>query len=277
MGVKKKKETQVTSLTVCHQDLETLKSLADVEGKNLASLLLHCVQLTDGVSQIRYVKQIVPLLEKANKNGTCDPTIRSCLDILAGIYLSLNLKNPLKKVLASSLNGLPEFFLIEATQSFTSRLQEELNTSTDLYSYRKVIDNISSCMENFDLGRSSVNNLLENVLHFLQKSLIEISEENRKLAGNHIVQTRLMNDLLVSIRVSVMLVQKVQGFQRLHLKNSPTWQSMCGLLSMFTNFLSDDGLLQTIQSTSGLAVILFIKAMFHPPEKIPDLVSTCPF
>ncbi|KAF4016260.1 hypothetical protein G4228_008105 [Cervus hanglu yarkandensis] len=276
MGVKKKRETQVTSLTVCHQDLETLKALADVEGQNLASLLLHCVQLTDGVSQICYVKQIVPLLEKANKNGTCDPTIRSCLDILAGIYLSLNLKNPLKKVLASSLNGLPEFFLIEATQSFTSRLQEELNTSTDLYSYRKVIDNVSSCMENFDLGRSSVNNLLENVLHFLQKSLIEISEENRqvKLAGNHIVQTQLMNDLLVSIRVSVMLVQKVQGSQRLHLTNSPTWQSMCGLLSMFANFLSDDGLLQTIQSTSGLAVILFIKAMFHPPEKIPDLISS---
>uniref|UniRef100_A0A8C2NM13 tRNA (32-2'-O)-methyltransferase regulator THADA n=1 Tax=Capra hircus TaxID=9925 RepID=A0A8C2NM13_CAPHI len=219
MGVKKKKETQVTSLTVCHQDLETLKSLADVEGKNLASLLLHCVQLTDGVSQIRYVKQIVPLLEKANKNGTCDPTIRSCLDILAGIYLSLTLKNPLKKVLASSLNGLPEFFLIEATQSFTSRLQEELNTSTDLYSYRRVIDNISSCMENFDL-----------VLHFLQKSLIEISEENRQVF-------RVF--MLVPLRT----------------------------LSLY-------GLPWTIQSTSGLAVILFIKAMFHPPEKIPDLISS---
>ena len=178
MGVKKKKETQVISLTICHRDLETLRSLADVEGKTLASLLLRCVQLTDGVSQIHYVKQIVPLLEKANTNGMCDPTIQSCLDILAGIYLSLNLKNPLKKVLASSLNGLPEFFLTEATQSFTSRLQEELNT-TDLYSYRKVIDNISSCLENFDLGITSVNNILENVLHFLQKSLIEISEENR--------------------------------------------------------------------------------------------------
>ncbi|XP_032255198.1 thyroid adenoma-associated protein homolog, partial [Phoca vitulina] len=272
MGVKKKKEMQVTAMTICHQDLETLRSLADVEGKNLASLLLHCVQLTDGVSQIHYVKQIVPLLEKADKNGTCDPTIRSCLDILAGIYLSLTVKNPLKKVLASSLNGLPEFFLTEAIQSFTSRLQEELNT-TDLYSYRKVTDNISSCMENFDLGRAGVNNLLKNVLHFLQKSLIEISEENRKFAGNHIVQTQLMNDLLVGTRVSVMLVQKIQDFQRIHLKTSgsPTWQSMCGLLSIFTKFLGDDDLLQTIQSTSGLAVILFIKAMFHPPEKIPDL------
>ncbi|XP_072830087.1 tRNA (32-2'-O)-methyltransferase regulator THADA-like isoform X2 [Vicugna pacos] len=273
MGVKKKKQTQVTSLTICHPDLETLRPLADVEGKNLASLLLRCVQLTDGVSQIHYVKQIVPLLEKANKNGMCDPTVRSCLDILAGIYLSLNLKNPLKKVLASSLNGLPEFFLSEAIQSFTSRLQEELNT-TDLYSYRKVIDNLSSCMENFDLGRTSVNNLLENVLHFLQKSLIEISEENRKLAGNHIVQMQLMNDLLVGIRVSVMLVQKIPGFQRSRLKSSPTWQSMCELLSIFTKFLTDDDLLQTIQSTSGLAVILFIKAMFHPPEKIPDLISS---
>lgn len=56
---------------------------------------------------------------------------------------------------SSSLNGLPEFFLTEATQSFTSRLQEELNT-TDLYSYRKVIDNISSCLENFDLGKPAL-------------------------------------------------------------------------------------------------------------------------
>ncbi|XP_062934463.1 tRNA (32-2'-O)-methyltransferase regulator THADA isoform X2 [Cynocephalus volans] len=275
MGMKKKKEMQVAALTICHRDLETLRSFADVEGKNLASLLLRCVQLKDGVSQIHYVKQIVPLLEKIDKNGSCDPTIQSCLDILAGIYLSLNLKNPLKKVLASSLNGLPEFFLTVAVHSFTSRLQEELDT-TDLYSYRKVIDNISSCMENFNLGTASVNNLLKNVLHFLQKSLIEIWEENRKFAGNHIVQTQLMNDLLIGIRVSVMLVQKVQVFKGNLWKafSSPIWQSMCGLLSIFSKFLSDDDLLQTIQSTSGLAVTLFIKTMFHPSEKIPDLISS---
>nr|XP_037862794.1 thyroid adenoma-associated protein isoform X4 [Chlorocebus sabaeus] len=275
MGVKKKKEMQVAVLTICHQDLETLKSFADAEGKNLASLLLRCVQLTDGVSQIHYVKQIVPLLEKVDKNGVCDPTIQSCLDILAGIYLSLSLKNPLKKVLASSLNSLPEFFLPEAVHRFTSRLQEELNT-TDLYSYRKVIDNISSCMENFNLGRAGVNNLLKNVLHFLQKSLIEIVEENRKCAGNHIIQTQLMNDLLVGIRVSMTLVQKVQDFQGNLWKasSSPIWQNMCGLLSIFTKFLSDDDLLQTVQSTSGLAITLFIKTMFHPSEKIPHLISS---
>lgn len=63
----------------------------------------------------------------------------------------------------------------------------------------------------------------------------------RKFAGNHIIQTQLMNDLLVGIRVSMMLVQKAQGLQRIHLKmfNSPTWHSMCGLLSIFTKFLGD--------------------------------------
>ncbi|KAM6221231.1 tRNA (32-2'-O)-methyltransferase regulator THADA isoform 2-T2 [Rhynchocyon petersi] len=275
MGVKKKKSMQVAALTICHQDRETLRSFADREGKNLASLLLHCVQLTDGVSQICSIKQIVLLLEKKDKNDMCDPLIQSCLDILAGIYLSLSLKNPLKKVLASSLNGLPEFLMTEAVSSFTCRLQEELNT-TDLYSYRKVFDNVSSCIENFNLGRESINKLLENVLHFLQKSLIEILEENRKFTGNHIVQTQLMNDLLVGIRVSMMLIQKVHSFQGNFWKTSstPLWQSMCGLLSIFTKFLSDDDLLQTIQSTSGLAVTLFIKTMFDPPEKIPVLMSS---
>lgn len=63
----------------------------------------------------------------------------------------------------------------------------------------------------------------------------------RKFAGNHIVQTQLMNDLLVGIRVSVMLVQKVQGLQRINsnVSSSPTWQSMCELLSIFTKFLND--------------------------------------
>ncbi|XP_063085320.1 tRNA (32-2'-O)-methyltransferase regulator THADA isoform X1 [Cavia porcellus] len=98
----------------------------------------------------------------------------------------------------------------------------------------------------------------------------------RKFAGNHIVQTQLMNDLLVGIRVSMTLVQKVQDFQEnlWKVSSSPIWQRMCDLLGIFAKFLSDDDLLQTIQSTSGLAVILFIKTMFQPSENIPELISS---
>lgn len=82
----------------------------------------------------------------------------------------------------------------------------------------------------------------------------------RKFAGNHIVQTQLMNDLLVGIRVSVMLIQKVQGFQESLLKtsSSPIWQSMCGLLSIFTKFLSD-GKCNRIQM---MAILLRISQLF---------------
>uniref|UniRef100_A0A5F8HEJ9 tRNA (32-2'-O)-methyltransferase regulator THADA n=1 Tax=Monodelphis domestica TaxID=13616 RepID=A0A5F8HEJ9_MONDO len=269
MVLKKKKDIQVAALNVGHQELETLRSFADAEGENLAALLLHCLQLTDGLVQIHCIKQIVPLLEKIDRNQACDPMFQSCLDILGHIYFSVDPKNPLKKVLTSSLNGLPEPFFADAVRSFTCCLQEELKTN-NLYSYRRVIDNLASCMENFNLGEETVKPLFK--FSFMKWSFSIF----RKFTGNHIAQTELMHDLLIAIRVSVMLVQKVQEIIQGGLwksPSSPVWQSMCGLLSIFSKFLRNDDLLQNIQSTSGLAIILLIKTMCDTTEMIADLVN----
>ncbi|KFQ14598.1 Thyroid adenoma-associated protein, partial [Leptosomus discolor] len=245
------------------------------EGQNLASLLLHSAQLSDGIQQIQCIKQIVPLVQKMDQNSACDPMVKACLDVLGETYFSLGAKNPLKKVLASSLNSLPEQFMTVAVQSFVCCLREELKT-TDVYLYRKVLDSLAACMEDFSLGRASVKNLFEEVLQFVQKSLLDIEEENRQNHGNRIVQTQLMHDLLIAIKVSMMLVQKleenIQGSLWKH-HESFVWQSMCSLLKSSTNFLMDATLLQTVQSTSGLAVILFTKAMYDPVEELPSLVS----
>lgn len=82
----------------------------------------------------------------------------------------------------------------------------------------------------------------------------------RKFAGNHIVQTQLMNDLLVGVRVAMTLVQKVQGPQS-NLWNdssSPIWQSMCGLLNIFTRFLNDGKCVsaQNVAITACLSALL---------------------
>uniref|UniRef100_A0A670JYT0 tRNA (32-2'-O)-methyltransferase regulator THADA n=1 Tax=Podarcis muralis TaxID=64176 RepID=A0A670JYT0_PODMU len=231
-------------------------AFADVEGQNLASLLLRCALLPDGIQQIHCVKQIVPLLEKMDKSSLCDPMVKNCLDVLGAMFLSLDVKNPLKKVLSSSLNGIPEPLMAEATQSFVFCLREELKT-TDLSQYRKTMDNLASCMENNTIA-----------LQFLQKSV--------KLSGNRIAQTRLMHDLLMGVKVSMMLIQKIQeNVQGNFWKtlDSPIWQSMCGLLNHFSHFLINEDLLQTVQTTAGLAVVLFIKTMFEPGEKLPCLVS----
>uniref|UniRef100_A0A8C0AS56 tRNA (32-2'-O)-methyltransferase regulator THADA n=1 Tax=Buteo japonicus TaxID=224669 RepID=A0A8C0AS56_9AVES len=239
----------------------------------MASLLLHCAQLNNGIQQIQCIKKIMPLVEKMGQNSACDPMVKACLDILGQTYFSLGAKNPLKKVLASSLNGLPERFMTLAVQSFVCCLREELKT-TDVYLYRKVLDNLASCMEDFSLGTMTLN-ILSSVL-FLQKSLLDIQEENRQNHGNHVVQTQLMHDLLIAIKVSMMLVQKlqenIQGSLWKH-HESFVWQSMCSLLKSSTNFLMDAALLQTVQTTSGLAVILFTKTMYEPAEELPSLVS----
>ncbi|NXW83716.1 THADA protein, partial [Alopecoenas beccarii] len=276
MVLKKKKEVQVDAFFLDHHQLEKLKRFSKAEEQNLASLLLHCAQLSSGIQQIQCIKQIMPLVKKMNQNPACDPMVKACLDILGETYFSLGVKNPLKKVLASSLNSLPEQLMMLALESFVCCLREELKT-TDVYLYRKVLDNLASCMVDFSLGTMTLNILLSSVLTcsalvcFLVEHLIAIKNH-----GNHIVQTQLMHDLLIAIKVSMMLVQKLQeniqgGLWKHH--ESFVWQSMCSLLKSSTNFLMDATLLQTVQTTSGLAVVLFIKAMYEPVEELPSLVS----
>ncbi|KFO92910.1 Thyroid adenoma-associated protein [Buceros rhinoceros silvestris] len=275
MVLKKKKEIQVDAFSLDHQQLEKLKRFSKAEEQNLASLLLHCAQLSNGIQQIQCMKQMMPLVKKMDQDSACDPMVKACLDVLGDMYFSLSAKNPLKKVLASSLDGLPEPCMTLAVESFVRCLREELKT-TDVYLYRKVLDNLAACLEDFSLGRASVKNLFKEVLQFLQKSLLDIQEENRQNHGNHIVQTQLMHDLLIAIKVSMTLVQKLeentQGSVWKH-DESFVWQSMCSLLKSSTNFLVDAALLQTVQTASGLAVILFTKAMYEPAEGLPSLVS----
>ncbi|KAK9412073.1 thyroid adenoma-associated protein [Crotalus adamanteus] len=275
MVLKKKKEIQVDSFVLEYQQLERLRSFADDEGQNLASLLLQCAQLTDGIQQINLIKQIVPLLEKMDSTSSCNNMVKSCLDILGITFLSLDIKNPLKRVLASCLNDLPELLIAEATDSFVVCLKEELAT-TNFSCIRKTIDNLASCVELINIGKSSVTILFKEALQFLLKSVLKIQEENRKFSGNHIAQTRLMHDLLMGIKVSMTLIQRVlENIQRCFWKklDSPIWQCMCGLLNSFICFLNNEDLLQTVQTSAGLAVVLFIKTMFEPVERLPCLIS----
>ncbi|NXT67659.1 THADA protein, partial [Chaetops frenatus] len=279
MVLKKKKEIQVEAFFLDHHQLEKLQRFSETEEQNLASLLLHCAQLRNGIQQIQCIKQIMPLVKQMDQSSAGDPMVKACLDVLGDIYFSLGIKNPLKKVLASSLNGLPGHLVMSAVQSFVCCLREELKT-TDVYLYRKVLDNLASCMEDFSLGTVTSNvfwfNLLSTVLQFLQKLLHDIQEENRQNHGNRIVQTQLMHDLLIAIKVSMMLIQKLQeNIQGSLWKHSESciWQSMCSLLKSSTNFLMDATLLHTVQTTSGLAVILFIRAMYEPVEELPSLIS----
>nr|XP_033793161.1 thyroid adenoma-associated protein isoform X2 [Geotrypetes seraphini] len=275
MVLKKKKEIQVDALVLDDPILEELLSFADAEGQNLASLLLRCVQLTDGVQQINCIKQIMPLLIKLSEESECSPMLCCCLDALVVMYFSVDSKNPLKRVMSSSLNALPDQFKAEAVYRFTRHLREELGR-TDAHLFRNVINNLASCMDNFSIGTACVTDVFIEVLQFLQKSMHTFQDQNRKLHGNRIAQTQSMHDLLMAVKVSMVLAQKIQANVQEYLQRDPdsaVWHSMSGMLRCLMSVFLDEGLLQNIQSTSGLAVILYTKIMLNPTEKLPGLVS----
>ncbi|XP_053314799.1 thyroid adenoma-associated protein [Spea bombifrons] len=275
MVSKKKKEVKVDSLVLDGFAVEKLKRFVEDKAENVPSLLLHCIQLQDGVQQIHCIKKIVPLLEDLHISSADTDMLYCCLNVLAKMYFSVASKNPLKKALASSLNGLSDRCTAAAAPVFIRCMKEDIE-SEDLGHYRKAVDNLASCMESFNLGTACVESLFVEILQFLVKVLHTFQSQNKKVLGNGLAQTQLMHDLLTAVKFSMVLVQKVQEPIRTALRaddRSPLWKTMCDLLSCFTEIIMDEDLLQNVQSTSGMAVILYLKTMFEDGEKLPKLVS----
>uniref|UniRef100_A0A4W3HF11 tRNA (32-2'-O)-methyltransferase regulator THADA n=1 Tax=Callorhinchus milii TaxID=7868 RepID=A0A4W3HF11_CALMI len=163
----------------------------------------------------------------------------------------------------SSLSNIPESWKEEVIGCLVSCLNEELLTA-DKCCVRKVVESIAASMENFSL-----------VLQFLHKTLVDFKLQNN-LGGQHILQNRLMHDSLVALKASMVLVQKVQ--EKIHgcfcgTAEPPLWEVMCGLLTCFIEILVDGDFLQAVQSTAGMAAVLFIKTIVHQDEALPKLVS----
>ncbi|KAE8600637.1 hypothetical protein XENTR_v10013341 [Xenopus tropicalis] len=275
MVLKKKKELKVDVLVFDGPSIQRLKDFVDEKEQNVPALLLQCVQLQDGVQQIHCIKQIVPILGSLPEDSTNAGMVCACLDVLSEMYFSLNSKNPLKKVLASSLNSVPDQYKPDAVSAFTRCLAEDIATE-DPEQYRKVVDDLASCMENFSLGSSCVTSLFLEALQFLERVLRMFQSQNKRILGNGLAQTQLIHDLLTAVKLSMILVQKVQDPIQTALQScsaAPLWRTLCDLLGRFADLVMDEDLLQNVQCTSGMAVVLYLKTMLHDSSKLPKLVS----
>ncbi|XP_069810892.1 tRNA (32-2'-O)-methyltransferase regulator THADA isoform X2 [Dendropsophus ebraccatus] len=276
MVVKKKKEISVDVLSLDSVNVKRLKNFADETGDNLPSLILQCLRLQDGVQQIHCVKKIVGLLESLPSSSCGTDSLRCCLDVLAEMYFTVGVKNPLKKVLASSLSSVPDSCNTDAVSAFTSCLRKDL-AAEEAGSYRKVVDNLASCMDGFTLGSCCVTSLITEALQFLVKVLHTFQSHNKRILGDGLAQTQLMHDLLTAVKLSMVLVQKSPGaVQETMLPDigGPLGKTMCDLLCSFCGILLDDDLLQNIQSTAGMAIVLYLKTMLKDCEKLTLLVNS---
>eukprot|EP00062_Callorhinchus_milii_P008029 gi/632950276/ref/XP_007890628.1/ PREDICTED: thyroid adenoma-associated protein [Callorhinchus milii] len=274
MVLKKKKDVAVGRVVLDEEKLKSLRAIAVDEERSLAVLLLECAELTDGVQQLHSLKKIGPLLQKLDRDPVRFSQTHHCLKILVGIYWDVESKSPLKRAVASSLSNIPESWKEEVIGCLVSCLNEELLTA-DKCCVRKVVESIAASMENFSLGEECMHHLYLEVLQFLHKTLVDFKLQNKSLGGQHILQNRLMHDSLVALKASMVLVQKVQ--EKIHgcfcgTAEPPLWEVMCGLLTCFIEILVDGDFLQAVQSTAGMAAVLFIKTIVHQDEALPKLI-----
>ncbi|XP_048392441.2 thyroid adenoma-associated protein isoform X2 [Stegostoma tigrinum] len=274
MVLKKKKVRDVGRIVLDQHQLARLRCIVNVEENGLANLLLECAQLTDGIQQLCLLKKIGCLLRKLGGDDLHNSQSATCMEILVRIYWGLESRSPLKRATASALSGIPENLKEEVVSCLISCLKEEI-LIVDKSHVRKVIDAIAACMENFSLGEMCTQCLCLDVLQFLCTALVDYKLQNKNLGGQHILQNKLMHDLLAALKTAMVLVQKVQEKIRdiLCRNTQPSLRkTMCGLLTCFIEILLDGDFLQTVQNTAGMAALLFIKTIVDRDELLPKLV-----
>ncbi|XP_028676788.2 thyroid adenoma-associated protein homolog isoform X2 [Erpetoichthys calabaricus] len=283
MVLKKKKKEEVKAGSFALED-GTLEKLQDIEGgpvgKEIMAILQECAQKRDGIFQIQLIKKIGPLFRKLQGNvmeaEANTPLLHDLLQILIALYFSVDSKNPQKKALMSALLSIPDALQPIAVGFMVQCLKEQLQSESPAF-YRSVTDAIAACTENsFNLGHMCIQVMRLEVFQFLQKALSQYQFQNRALRGNHIAQAHLMQDCLAAVKTAMVVTQKQQEpiHEILHSQaNSPLWEVMSGLLQSFSEMLCDDDFLQTVQSTAGMAVILFMKTMLKNKENLAELVG----
>ncbi|XP_062911751.1 tRNA (32-2'-O)-methyltransferase regulator THADA-like isoform X2 [Mobula hypostoma] len=274
MVVKKKKQIDVGRIILDDQKLTSLRYIASDAENNLAKLLLECVELMDGIQQLHLLKKIGSLLQKLDRDSLQNSQMDTCIKMLVDIYWDLESKSPLKRATASTLGCVPENLQEEVVSCLVHCLRKELLT-VDKTHTRKTTDSIAACMENFSLGEKCMQVLYLEVLQFLHAAVLDFKLQNKNLGGQHILQNKLMYDLLLALKTSMVLVQKVQGkIHDIFCKNpEPALsEAMCGLLTCFIEIILDGNFLQTVHSTAGMATLLFIKTIVECDELLPKLV-----
>uniref|UniRef100_A0A1A8G080 tRNA (32-2'-O)-methyltransferase regulator THADA n=1 Tax=Nothobranchius korthausae TaxID=1143690 RepID=A0A1A8G080_9TELE len=275
--VVKKKTVKVEAVALNKEKLDKLlASLTLHESEDgvglLAQTLQSCLEQTDSVQQIQLIKKAASQLEKLNE-GKPGGVLDACLNTLVLMFSSTQAKNPLRRAITSALGSVPGWLHERTVNEFSTCLSDCFsNSSSDQFPH--VVDTIAACLDGFPLGERCINNLLLEVLQFFSRVLNEYLNQNSALAGRHIAQAQLMQSCLAAVKTSMLVLQRSQdrlrGAQESHDKLEDTLGS---LLSCYVHILTDEEFIQSVQSTTGMAVVLLARSVMDPGDQVASVVS----
>ncbi|XP_067277498.1 thyroid adenoma-associated protein isoform X2 [Pseudorasbora parva] len=280
--VVKKKTPKVEAVVLDDDKLKSLTDSLSVEGDRrsiaLARVLKDSLSSSDPVEQIQLISKAGFMLEQLSEDeSSTSPLLNACLSTLAFLYTKLPAKNPLKRAVASALSSGPDWLQENTVRWLSECLSSSLSsTNTDHFSH--LTDSITSCLDGFKIGEKCVHHLLTEVLQFFQRTLNYYVEQNRGLVGCHVAQAQLMQSCLAVVKASMLVVQRSQepistAMLSASSDQSDLHQVLSGLLNCYTCILTDEEFVQTVQSTAGMAVVLFIRSIMGNGDDAPDIVA----
>ncbi|XP_067018268.1 tRNA (32-2'-O)-methyltransferase regulator THADA-like isoform X2 [Acropora muricata] len=158
--MKKQKKVYTQKLVVSEASTRELQAMTMYESGNLAEvsqLLNQCLQEDDSIKQCTLLKKAGALLQGPNwKSGEVfSSDLGKCLTFLAEVFVICDIKNPSRKVIASTFDNLPVHWCSDVFSNvFLDKLKEVSKEILELGktpSVRHDVDLISDMLEYFSL------------------------------------------------------------------------------------------------------------------------------
>ncbi|XP_067018277.1 tRNA (32-2'-O)-methyltransferase regulator THADA-like isoform X3 [Acropora muricata] len=140
--MKKQKKVYTQKLVVSEASTRELQAMTMYESGNLAEvsqLLNQCLQEDDSIKQCTLLKKAGALLQGPNwKSGEVfSSDLGKCLTFLAEVFVICDIKNPSRKVIASTFDNLPVHWCSDVFSNvFLDKLKEVSKEILELVSIR---------------------------------------------------------------------------------------------------------------------------------------------
>ncbi|GAB6021118.1 hypothetical protein CHUAL_003751 [Chamberlinius hualienensis] len=192
---------------------------ADRQVPNFMRWLMECLESTNDIQQVGLVKQISLALQKSCTASSHQVAL--CIRALVQLYLRAECSHVIKRAITSTLQSLPQHYHAKVVESLGTFFKQEIaaasnveNNYTDL-NRRHLVDNITSCLDNFSLGIVCISEMDLIALKFLHATLEVFTKRLQDQRCPPDVQKACL-DCQTTVRAVILLLQKAEkgGFLR---------------------------------------------------------------
>ncbi|XP_070579099.1 tRNA (32-2'-O)-methyltransferase regulator THADA-like [Ptychodera flava] len=205
---------------------------------------------------------------------TCEGSITVYISVLAEIHSAVT-RNPVRRMISSTLQNLPQRCHSVVIQQFSSCLQRYMSKTSgaDPDHRRHVIDLIASYLENWPLGECVLAAINKPVLAYLSVSVATLVRACCE-AESPTALTNLTQSCHVILKNTIAVLQKCFHGNRSAGTDSLHRNAVVGLINAVFEILSNSIFTTNCQSVAGMTLIAALKLMSDSENMVSMIMKT---